>query len=62
MAEKKTPDPKPTLREKLWLIMSDCDKIPKDKENKFDVEVYWSATNRWTPAKGQCIVQEDQTR
>jgi len=30
--------------------------------NKFDAEAYWSDTNRWTFARGTCIVLEDQTR
>ena len=30
--------------------------------NKFDAEAYWSGTNRWTFARGNCTVLEDQTR
>ena len=30
--------------------------------NKFDAEAYWAADNRWTFARGQCTVLEDQTR
>ena len=30
--------------------------------NKFDAEAYWDADDRWTFARGQCTVLEDQTR
>jgi hypothetical protein len=31
-------------------------------ETKFDVEVEFSATSRWTIAVGNCCIQEDQSR